>query len=565
MVTSYGYDSRHRVQSITHRQGEQGPVLAQYIYGYDAKGQRTSATETEGDLVRERRYDYDVLDRLIRETLQFTDTEGQAQAVERTYRYDSVGNRTEAEVRILQAGAVVRHEVTTATYDANSRLTREQVQDQRTGAVTIRDYAYDANGSPVSVSENGVTTTYAYDGDNRLTALSARGTAAAYGYDADGNRIAKTVNGQHTRFALDASQPYVQVLEATDSQGRQRRVTHGLGPVAERHEGQTRWVLKDVQQSSRVLTNAAAQAEASLVYTAFGEAELGSATGVAWLHRHDGEQLDEETGDYYLRARYMRPGLGRFTQKDTWTGNPNNPVTLNQYVFADGNPVAKSDPSGRSATFIEQNTALAVFALALAATTPNIILAFSEIDGDAAFADGGYQGANEMIQGAMGYPEILQPAVARARASAEQRYQQVVRELSTSTTSSNYVEWHHPIPVYLCGAVDQMPNMVPMRNNVHRWIHSAMTQWETVFDLETELQFNRMRPFSTADANRRAMVRIARDVSGRAGIADAVNDFYSIGFYELMPSLYSGFWGERPGFVHYPDRNSRATNCRRNP
>lgn len=561
MVTSYGYDSRHRVQSITHRQGEQGPVLAQYIYGYDAKGQRTSATETEGDLVRERRYDYDVLDRLIRETLQFTDTEGQAQAVERTYRYDSVGNRTEAEVRILQAGAVVRHEVTTATYDANSRLTREQVQDQRTGAVTIRDYAYDANGSPVSVSENGVTTTYAYDGDNRLTALSARGTAAAYGYDADGNRIAKTVNGQHTRFALDTSQPYVQVLEATDSQGRQRRVTHGLGPVAERHEGQTRWVLKDVQQSSRVLINAAAQAEASLVYTAFGEAELGSATGVDWLHRYDGEQLDEETGDYYLRARYMRPGLGRFTQKDTWTGNPNNPLTLNQYLFADGNPVMKADPSGRfslieSCIVQREQLNIADYQLRAGLSLMDRVFDFAADDDES-----GERG-RQVDEGAS--PPWLVAATSFVTslisgAATDNPQPQALVQVARGARHG-----HHTIPVYLCGADSEQRRRADLAPDIHYELHGKLYRASASINIAGriwELTFRKRKNKHQLNFTQ----KVARYRIGRAAILAGLEEFYRDNDYfpKGQPvSVRAAFMEESPFYLSGA-RTSLSNNCSR--
>jgi hypothetical protein len=50
----------------------------------------------------------------------------------------------------------------------------------------------------------------------------------------------------------------------------------------------------------------------------------------------------------YLRARYYSPGLGRFLTKDTWEGNLNQPLSLNQWNYVNSNPISYTDPSGYS-------------------------------------------------------------------------------------------------------------------------------------------------------------------------------------------------------------------------
>ena len=59
-----------------------------------------------------------------------------------------------------------------------------------------------------------------------------------------------------------------------------------------------------------------------------------------------GEQRDPETGMYYLRARYYDPEIGRFITRDTWPGDQQRPMSLNKYMYAEGNPVVFVDPSG---------------------------------------------------------------------------------------------------------------------------------------------------------------------------------------------------------------------------
>ena len=53
--------------------------------------------------------------------------------------------------------------------------------------------------------------------------------------------------------------------------------------------------------------------------------------------------LDPVTQQYYLRARFYNPVIGRFTQKDTYYGDG-----LNLYQYCQANPVGYVDPNGHS-------------------------------------------------------------------------------------------------------------------------------------------------------------------------------------------------------------------------
>ena len=61
---------------------------------------------------------------------------------------------------------------------------------------------------------------------------------------------------------------------------------------------------------------------------------------------HCGEQFDQEVGKYYLRARYYKPGTGRFWTLDGEEGEPEEPKSLNGYSFCEGDPIDHADPSG---------------------------------------------------------------------------------------------------------------------------------------------------------------------------------------------------------------------------
>ena len=57
-------------------------------------------------------------------------------------------------------------------------------------------------------------------------------------------------------------------------------------------------------------------------------------------YRYCGENYDEETGLYYLRARYYDPSIGRFMSEDPAQDG------LNWYVYCGNNPVMYIDPMG---------------------------------------------------------------------------------------------------------------------------------------------------------------------------------------------------------------------------
>ena len=59
--------------------------------------------------------------------------------------------------------------------------------------------------------------------------------------------------------------------------------------------------------------------------------------------KFNGQQLDPITQQYYLRARFYNPVIGRFTQEDTYRGDG-----LNLYAYCANNPIYYVDPSGNN-------------------------------------------------------------------------------------------------------------------------------------------------------------------------------------------------------------------------
>jgi len=123
------------------------------------------------------------------------------------------------------------------------------------------------------------------------------------------------------------------------------KYVRGLGLIARqgddgfgREEDYEYYVLNahgDVAQ----LTDAAGDATKAYAYDAFGvEAEPDPED--TNVFRYCGEYFDNETGSYYLRARYFAPRLGRFLAEDPAMDG------TNWYVYCYNNPVVLADSDG---------------------------------------------------------------------------------------------------------------------------------------------------------------------------------------------------------------------------
>ena len=104
------------------------------------------------------------------------------------------------------------------------------------------------------------------------------------------------------------------------------------------------YYIYDGGLSVRALTNEAGTVTDTLVFDAFGN-EIVKTGSTDNAYGFQGEEKDE-TGLYYLRARYMDPSTGTFTSMDTYGGSLSDPMSLHKYMFANSNPVMYSDPSG---------------------------------------------------------------------------------------------------------------------------------------------------------------------------------------------------------------------------
>ncbi|MDE6761316.1 MAG: RHS repeat-associated core domain-containing protein, partial [Lachnospiraceae bacterium] len=251
------------------------------------------------------------------------------------YTYDAVGNRTARNEN---------GEKTEYTYNSrNQPVTETSVA----GTVT---YSYDANGN--LLKQSGMTDTiYTYDAYNRLTAYQQGEQKESYTYDAEGVRRSKTTGTDSIYFVSDTRGELSQTLAETDGKGNVKaEYTRADNLTAQMREGEVSYYLYDGHGDVRALLNEAGRITDKYCYNAYGE--LIEKTGDTENHYlYTGEYYDGTSNLYYLRARYMNPATGNFLTMDTYEGSIYDPDTLHKYLYANGNPVTYSDPSGNMFDF----------------------------------------------------------------------------------------------------------------------------------------------------------------------------------------------------------------------
>ena len=314
--------------------------MATFGYTLDNAGNRVHATEvltytTGAATTRNLNYTYDKANRLYTD---FDSTSG----LTTTYGYDNVGNRL-----TMQVGTA-----TPTSYGYNELDQLRTMTSTNGSTTTINQYSY-VRGNLVKVATVGSSssTNYNWDSANRLIGVISGTQSSAYTYDSDGHRVAQTQGGTTTNYLWDSESNYGDVLLETNGAGAfQASYVMADGEIVSQNKGGvTSYLLKDGQGSTRALfsggTLVTAGGSQIYSYTAFGSLQNQPAT-LATSYLYTGQQYDQPTGLYDLRARYYNPVDGRFLSQDTWPVNVKNPIELNRYVYVANNSINRIDPSG---------------------------------------------------------------------------------------------------------------------------------------------------------------------------------------------------------------------------
>ena len=322
------YDDAGRISRIEHYQGS--VLVASVDYRYDERGNRSGETQVDASGTREIVYGYDDDDRLVQ-----VDISGPEGSEQQVFTLDAVGNRL---TEVVTRNSVV---VVDRTYHYGPRHRLDRIDDEIGGDDAV--YAYDDNGALISETVAGQTTGYRQNPQDRLAAFTPPSAAEVeYAYDADGRRVFKRSAAEEVRYGWAGTS-----LRRETNVANNPVATYdwGAGRVLRSWRGgETAYAQHDVLRSPVRWSRDDGGEQGSTRYDAWGNnaAQTGSVPPIGYT----GHYKDAESGNYYAQQRYYAPKIGRFNRIDPWIGDEKMPITLNKYLYANGNPLLYTDPTG---------------------------------------------------------------------------------------------------------------------------------------------------------------------------------------------------------------------------
>ncbi len=337
----YAYDAVSHLITLTY------PDSKQVSYAYDANDQLTQVTDWAG---RETRYAYDANGRLVEVV--------RANGTQMTYTYDVAGQLVQQK-DVASGGAVIRQ--FDFVYDATGDIVKEQVVPEPTffpfipatmtytAANRLATYngeavTFDADGNMTLGPLNGDLVTFAFDSRNRLSNVGDM----AYRYDTENQRIAVSVAGQETHYVINPQAVLSQVLLRTAPDGTQTFYVYGLGLIGEETGGVYQAYHFDLRGSTVALSDAAGNVVEQFQYSPFGGLVSHNPTDVDTPFLYNGRDgvMTDDTGLYYMRARFYNPEIRRFVNRDVLLGGVADGLSLNRFAYVTGEPVRFVDPLG---------------------------------------------------------------------------------------------------------------------------------------------------------------------------------------------------------------------------
>ena len=381
----YEYNKDNKIISLANKKPN-GDEISRYNYTYDAVGRQATKTDSYGTT----NYTYDKVGRILK-----VDGPGKIDI----YAYDGAGNRialNETYKSLQPSGFVddtsgndVQYilKKTDYTYSNAGKLLKlvERMYDGSNKEVLRKtvNYYYDGNGNelsntaswthPHNIKLRQVTKGSVYgdnmenetdplidrvnntfDGFGRLTKVERISagvrSVSAYLYNGDNLRVSKTVqkssNGykkEVTNYLYDRQN----VILETDANNKVKtRYVKGINYIASVNaENKTYYFLFNGHGDVVQTVDKTGEIQNHYDYDIWGNPTL-TVELVECAIRYAGEFYDSETGLYYLKSRYYNSAIARFISEDSYTGEIEDPLSLNLYTYCENDPISYTDPNG---------------------------------------------------------------------------------------------------------------------------------------------------------------------------------------------------------------------------
>lgn len=360
ITSNYTYDELDRIAALVHQQGRD--KLASYTYQYDSSGNYQNISESVNGENRALSlpYTYDAASRLTfdpRSQYQY-DLAGNilSKVTNSQNRDDNINSQNNSDNDSDNSNPSIPKGTTNFTYDVADQLLSDSTYQ----------YQYDTLGNLVKKTGKDQQTGFEYNAQNMLSQVTTGKQKDAktvqFSYNSLGNRVQKSVQSgddsllskikctffctkDTTSYVYDINNSLPVILQETTGKQTNSYV-YGYGLTSAVTDDKDVYYLPDGLGNVRELADRSGHI-VSYTYDSFGK--LIKESGESDNNNHflfQGQYFDEETGLYYMRARYYDPNIGRFISKDPFLGYDIQPSTLNGYTYALDNPLLYEDQSG---------------------------------------------------------------------------------------------------------------------------------------------------------------------------------------------------------------------------
>lgn len=346
----YVYDTVGNLVTLTYPDGKQ------VHYAYNAADQLSKVTDWAG---RETRYSYDANGRLVQVV--------RPNSTQMTRSYDIVGQLVQQQDMASNGEVISQFDF---VYDATGDIIEEAmlpepelfpllpVKMTHTAANRLATFngeavTFDTDGNMTQGPLNGEMVDFAFDSRNRLVNVGVM----AYRYDAENQRIGVSVAGKETHYVINSQAVLSQVLVKTAPDGQQTYYVYGLGLIGQETNGVYQAYHFDLRGSTVAFSDAMGNVIERFQYSPYGGLVSGQSPveiDTPFLFNGMYGVMTDDTGLYYMRARYYNPEIRRFVNQDPlMLGFVAEGQTLNRYAYVTGEPISYVDPFGLSGLLTE--------------------------------------------------------------------------------------------------------------------------------------------------------------------------------------------------------------------
>jgi RHS repeat-associated protein len=359
MNESYVYDERNRIQQWT----KEGTT---YAFDYDDLGNLTlhgGETQVYDDL--ERPHAVKTRDASSASRISYSyDDDGNVESIlgggsAQYFEYDSAN-------QIVCLGATSSGCDTRVTYDINGKRMVETLADGESYNVYVGDaFLYEhtslSNTASIEVMLDGKRIALKrFDARRRGSS-----TASVFVFSIPPSWIAGGMGGvglllilwvlQNGAFVLVRLRP-LRAAVALGAAGSlllpSIAMAGGLPPPAGNAPNYF-WEISDPLGTGMVLLDVNGDRVRHQVFTPFGR--IHKEVGANFRTFYAGHRRDEDSGMFYMQARWYDPGSGRFLSTDPLIRSAGVPQSSNAYSYTENNPVNGADPTG-GVTYVNNTT-----------------------------------------------------------------------------------------------------------------------------------------------------------------------------------------------------------------